>query len=141
MAGEYITALAREIQTAYANGQVLASLPTSREGGLDIAAAYSVESELMNLRRVSGRKTVGVKVGFANKAMWRILKLDSLVWAHMYDDTVRFSSGNTAEFSLARCRSPKIEPEIVFKLKAPLAAGVDAAGALEAVEWIAIGFE
>ncbi len=38
--------------------------------------------------------------------------------------------------------SPKIEPEIVFKMRSPLAAGVtDAAAALEAVEWLALGFE
>ena len=38
--------------------------------------------------------------------------------------------------------SPKIEPEIVFKMKAPLGAGVtDPAAALEAVEWLALGFE
>ena len=38
--------------------------------------------------------------------------------------------------------SPKIEPEIVFKLKQPLAAGrLDAAAALDAVEWLALGFE
>jgi 2-keto-4-pentenoate hydratase len=38
--------------------------------------------------------------------------------------------------------SPKIEPEIVFNMKSPLAPGVtDAAAALEAVEWLALGFE
>ena len=40
--------------------------------------------------------------------------------------------------------SPKIEPEIMMKLNAPLAAGAaDAKGrvALESVEWIALGFE
>ncbi len=36
--------------------------------------------------------------------------------------------------------SPRIEPEIVFKLKRPFAGG-DAAAALEAVEWLALGFE
>ena len=37
--------------------------------------------------------------------------------------------------------SPKIEPEIVFKLKRPLAAGLDPAATLDAVEWLAPGFE
>ena len=36
--------------------------------------------------------------------------------------------------------SPRIEPEIVFKLKRPFAGG-DPAAALEAVEWLALGFE
>ena len=48
----------------------------------------------------------------------------------------------SATLSLARMISPKIEPEIVFKLKAPLGAGItDAAAVLEAVEWLALGFE
>ena len=45
------------------------------------------------MRRAAGHKTVGVKVGYANKAMWRVLKLDTLVWAHMYDDTVQSRAG------------------------------------------------
>jgi 2-keto-4-pentenoate hydratase len=94
------------------------------------------------MRRSEGHKTVGVKVGYANKAIWRVLKLETLVWAHMYDDTVRYAESNVATLSLAHTISPKIEPEIVFKLKAPLGAGVgDAAAALETVEWLALGFE
>jgi 2-oxo-3-hexenedioate decarboxylase len=42
---------------------------------------------------------------------------------------------------LARLRAPKVEPEIVMKLKAVPPPGTDAAGALGAVEWIALGFE
>jgi 2-keto-4-pentenoate hydratase len=83
-----------------------------------------------------------VKVGYANKAMWRVLKLETLVWGHMYDDTVQYAKGNDATLSIARMISPKIEPEIVFKMKAPLGAGVaDAAAALAAVDWLALGFE
>ena len=107
-----------------------------------MAAAYGVEAEIARLRIAAGHKTAGRKVGYANKAMWRVLKLGSLVWAHMYDDTVRFSAKDgTAEFSLANCGSPKIEPEIVFKLRRPVAAGLDAAAVLDVVEWMAIGFE
>jgi 2-keto-4-pentenoate hydratase len=94
------------------------------------------------MRRSEGHKTVGVKVGYANKAMWRVLKLDTLVWAHMYDHTVRYADANVATLSLAHTISPKIEPEIVFKLKASPSAGItQAAAALEAVEWLALGFE
>jgi 2-oxo-3-hexenedioate decarboxylase len=37
--------------------------------------------------------------------------------------------------------APKIEPEIVFKMKAPVEGVADAAAALAAVEWLALGFE
>ena len=51
------------------------------------------------MRRAAGHMTVGIKVGYANKAMWRVLKLDTLVWAHMYDDTVQYAPGNEATLS------------------------------------------
>ena len=105
-------------------------------------SAYAVEAELARIRRVGGRRSVGRKVGFANKAMWRILKLDTLVWAHMYDDTVREAPDNQASLSVAAMFSPRIEPEIVFKLAKPMPAGSgDAAAVLEHVEWLALGFE
>lgn len=127
---------------AYASGQIIPIPPSSRAPGLDLATAYAVEAELARLRRADGHTTVGRKVGFANKAMWRVLKLDTLVWAHMYDDTVRFADANGAAFSLAGMCSPKIEPEIVFKMKDPVSGGnVDPAAVLREVEWLALGFE
>jgi 2-keto-4-pentenoate hydratase len=136
------TALAQELMAAYASCQVVSVPPSARDGSFDLAAAYEVESELARLRRASGHATVGRKVGFANKAMWRVLKLNTLVWAHMYDDTVRYARENVAELSVGRMCSPKIEPEIVFKMKNALEPGTaDPADILRAVEWMALGFE
>jgi len=136
-----IHALASELAAAYAERRSLTTPPSSRDG-LDLPTAYAVERELVRMRRSEGRGTVGIKVGYANKAIWRVLKLETLVWAHMYDDTVRDADGNLATLSLAHMISPKIEPEIVFKMRAPLSAGItEAAAALEAVEWLALGFE
>ena len=152
-----IQGLALELTAAYAGCRALATPPSSRDG-LDLPTAYAVERELVRMRRAAGRQSVGVKVGYANKALWRALKLETLVWAHMYDDTVRYAHGNAAALSLARTISPRIEPEIVFKMKAPLGAGIteaaaagitgavaagitEAVAALQAVEWLALGFE
>lgn len=136
-----VSTLARELFQARANGAPVAIPPSSREGGLTLDAAFAVEGELVRLRRESGRQTVGRKVGFANRAMWRVLKLQTLVWGHMYDDTVQYAIGGLATLSTAGMVSPRIEPEVVFKLKAAPAAGADAAAVLEAVEWVALGFE
>ena len=136
-----IHALALQLAEAFAERRTLTTPPSSRDG-LDLSTAYAVERELVRMRRSEGHQTVGVKVGYANKAMWRVLKLDTLVWAHMYDHTVRYANANVATLSLAHTISPKIEPEIVFRMKAPLSAGItEAAAALEAVEWLALGFE
>jgi 2-keto-4-pentenoate hydratase len=135
-----ISVLTQELVAAFAERRPMSAPPSAR-GAFELSNAYAVEHELVRMRREAGRSTVGVKVGFANKAMWRALKLDTLVWAHMYDDTVRYADTNDAVLSIAHMIAPKIEPEIVFKMKAPLGVGADGAIALEAVEWLALGFE
>jgi 2-oxo-3-hexenedioate decarboxylase len=133
--------LAREILDAYARRRPIAIPPSARDGGLDLASAYAVESEIVRLRLAEGRTIMGLKAGFASKALWRALKLETLVWAHMYDDTVHQASGNVAMLPNDWMFAPKIEPEIVFTLKRPLDATAHPAAALDAVESIALGFE
>jgi 2-oxo-3-hexenedioate decarboxylase len=135
-----VTALAQELYEARASGAGVVSAPSARDGGFSLDAAYAVEAELTRLRRTNGRTTVGRKVGYANKAVWRALKLQTLVWANMYDDTVQFAGGGEASLSVARMRAPRIEPEIVVRLKA-VPASADPAAVLENVEWLALGFE
>ena len=137
-----VSALAQEVVTAYATRQMLPSTFSARGAGFDLTAAYAVETELVRLRRASGHRTVGRKVGYANKAMWRALKLETLVWARMYDDTVIETGARRASVSLGRMCSPKIEPEIVFKLRRPIdVSHLDSIAILRAVEWLALGFE
>jgi 2-keto-4-pentenoate hydratase len=140
-------ALAQTIADAYAR-RVTIPAPSSSDGSFDLGAAYATEAALVALRRAGGHKTVGLKVGFANKALWRVMKLETLVWAHMYDDTVRYASGGAATLSTASLISPKIEPEVVFKIArdSAIEPGVAAttpapADVLAHVEWLAIGFE
>ena len=134
--------LADELSAAYAARRTDLVPPSARDAAFDLAAAYAVEAELVRRRRASGHATVGRKVGFANKAVWRALKLETLVWASMYDDTVRFAAHNTATLDIARMSAPRIEPEIVFKMsEAPAADATDAASVLAGVEWLALGFE
>ena len=68
--------IARELIDAYASRQILPAPLTTRESGFDLSAAYVVEAEIARLRRAEGRTTVGRKVGYANKAVWRALKLE-----------------------------------------------------------------
>jgi 2-oxo-3-hexenedioate decarboxylase len=134
----HVLALADEIEAAYARRQPIAEPPSARAAGLTLDQAYTVEAELARRRHAAGHATAGRKVGFANKALWRVMGLGTVVWASMYDDTVHHAATNDTSVPIGRMFSPKIEPEIVMKLKAPLGAGV---AALEAVEWIALGFE
>jgi len=135
-----IESLARELLTAHETGKLVKLLPSSRPG-FDLDAAYDVEMHLKRWREAGGHRSVGLKVGYANKAMWRVLKLETLVWAHMYDDTVHHCDDNSATLTVAHPRSLKIEPEIVFGLKHSPGEGADAAAALAATEWLAMGYE
>jgi 2-keto-4-pentenoate hydratase len=134
--------LAQALAAAYAAGQPLPAMLSSRDG-FDLDAAYAVQGEFVRLRRAEGHRTVGRKVGYANRAVWRALKLETLVWAHMYDDTVQYADHNQATLIPRPMSAPKIEPEIVFKIRTPIAAGDtgDAAAVLGHVEWLALGFE
>lgn len=136
-----IETIARELFSAYETGQTI-TVPLSERPGFDLDKAYAVEAKLEQFREAAGHTAVGRKVGYANKAMWRVFKLETLVWAHMYDDTVQFFDNNSATLNLAHPRSLKIEPEIVFGLKeAILDQGLDAAAALARADWMALGFE
>jgi 2-oxo-3-hexenedioate decarboxylase len=132
-------ALAQELTDAYASKTIIQT-PSSGAGGIDLDTAYAVEAEIAKARRAGGHQTVGWKVGYADQAMWRALELDSLAWAHLYDDTVRYADWNDARLAIGSMIAPKIEPEIVFKLaKTPVSS--DPAAVLEATEWYALGFE
>lgn len=135
------TAIARELMAAYAARAALTAPPSARDPSFDLDAAYAVEAEADRLRREEGWTPAGRKVGYASKAVWRALKLETLAWAHMYDRTVHYAQGNTASLDVGRFASPKIEPEIVFKMRRRLDGTADAAAALDAVEWVALGFE
>jgi 2-keto-4-pentenoate hydratase len=137
-----ISGLAQELLSAYTTGATIAVSPSARHADFDLNAAYAVEAEFARLRKETGRQIVGLKLGYANKAVWRKMGLNTLVWAHMYDDTVHQAGARIADLALPYYRSPRIEPEIVFELKEPLASGgLDAATVLRSVDWLAIGFE
>ncbi|MGD0790473.1 MAG: fumarylacetoacetate hydrolase family protein [Terriglobales bacterium] len=141
MSHHEVETLARELLSAYESGAMVA-IPPSGRPGFDLNTAYEVEATLKQFREARGPRAVGRKVGYANKAMWRVLKLETLVWAHMYDDTVHYSDRNSTTLTLAHPRSLKIEPEIVFGLKQSIVAeGLDAAAALASTDWLALGFE
>lgn len=134
-----ISSVAQELISAYANRLTDVVPPSARGREFTVADGYAVEAEHVRSRRSRGHAPVGRKVGYANKALWRALKLDTLVWAHMYDDTVRYAEENRASLAVGRMASPKIEPEIVFKMAAD--GRPEDANVLERVEWWALGFE
>jgi 2-oxo-3-hexenedioate decarboxylase len=118
---------------------------TSRYPNFTLNDGYMVGDQLSQHLVSQGFTPNGRKVGFSNPAGWSRLGIDNIVWAYTYDKTVEYFPDNSAKLALTRLIAPKIEPEIVFKLgtSLPVSEGssLTPAQILEAVEWMALGFE
>ena len=135
-----IDAIADRLIAAYDGATTLASFG-AREPGFDVAAAYDVLAEIERRRRAQGWKAAGRKIGFTNRTIWARYGVYQPMWAHVWTHTVRLVAAGSATLSLARLVQPRIEPEVVFKLNAPVPATDDADAILGCIEWIAPGFE
>lgn len=71
--------LPREFLAARASRSGIGVPPSARDAGFDMDAAYAVESGIARALIQSGRTIVDRKASYANKAMWRILKLETLI--------------------------------------------------------------
>ena len=132
-------AFATELINAYDNATMLAPL-TKRGGDFDVTAAYAVRGEIDARRRAQGWRPAGRKIGFTNRTLWPRYDIWEPLWAHMWAHTVRFA-GAEPTLELESMVQPRIEPEVVFRLKAPVPPSADTRQALECIEWIAPGFE
>lgn len=141
MSPQQIQSIARELLDAHDHARQIASF-AAREAGFDLDAAYQVAAELMRQRRSRGSQPVGRKIGFTKRGIWALYGVDAPMWAHVYDDTVSHAENGRAEISLAGMVSPRMEPEILFKLRAPVPLGCkDAEQLLRSAEWYAHSVE
>jgi len=133
--------IAHELLAAWDNGQIVPSI-VSRHPAFGWDDAYAISAELVRLRRARGEKTVGRKIGFTNRNIWPLYGATSPIWHHVYDRTVVYAEDGKATLSLANSSQPLIEPEIAFKLRAPVPVSCnDPIEILRAVEWYAPSVE
>lgn len=133
--------IARELLDALDHGGSISSI-VGRNPGFGWGEGYAVATEILRLRRARGERPIGRKIGFTNRNIWPEYGATAPIWAHVYDRTVVVSENNRAALSLSGSVRPRLEPEIAFKLKAALTAGVtDPAQVLERIEWISASFE
>ena len=133
--------IARELLNALDSGSSIPSI-VARNPGFGWDEGYRVAAELIKLRRARGEHTVGRKIGFTNRNIWAEYGATAPIWAHIYERTLVRASDQQAAVSLTGSARPRLEPEIAFKLKAPLPAGtVDPGKILRSIEWYAPSFE
>ena len=132
---------ARTILDAYDRGALI-SPPSEQHAPFDWKMAYGVAAVMVELRCARGERPVGRKIGFTNRNIWAEYGATSPLWAHVYDRTLVYAKDNHASLSLRGSAAPRLEPEIAFKLRAPVPAGCrDPATILQSIEWLAPSFE
>lgn len=127
-----LAALAARVDAAACTGTAIPQLspefPT-----LGVADAYEIQRLSIARRLARGERLVGVKMGLTSEAKMRQVGVDSVIWGRL-TDAMQVPAGGT--ISMAGRVHPRVEPEIAFLLKRPLAGVVTRAGALAAVEAI-----
>jgi 2-oxo-3-hexenedioate decarboxylase len=106
-----------------------------------IADGYDVLAEIEQRRLAQGWQIVGRKIGFTNRTIWPRYNVWQPLWAQLWSHTVHLAANGEASLPLQSFVQPRIEPEVVFKLKAPVPLTDDPQTVLASVEWIAPGFE
>jgi 2-oxo-3-hexenedioate decarboxylase len=131
IAGDVVAALATEKQIAPFS---------SRPGGLTLGDAYRVTPLLRTAFEARGEKITGRKIGFTNSGMWKAYGVDAPIWGYATDrttcDLAQAATINTPDFP-----EPRIEPEIMFGLKAAPAPGMTGDALLDCIDWLALGYE
>lgn len=110
------------------------------EPGLDVAAAYQRALEVRKLREARGEQPRGYKIGFTNRGIWPLYNVFAPIWGTVWDSTLSFCDGR-GELSLARTCQPRLEPEVVFGLRAAPPPDCGIQQLYESIEWMAPGFE
>jgi 2-oxo-3-hexenedioate decarboxylase len=135
-----IHAIAAEAIGVLGTGRQIAPF-SERFPDLTLAEAYRVTHAVRGLREARGERPVGRKIGFTNRTIWDEYGVHAPIWSFVYDRTVLDLAECGGAFALYGLAEPRIEPEIVFGLAVPAEPGVDAAGLLSAIAWVAPGFE
>ena len=120
----------------------LAATPSLSGFPLDLERAYQIGRELHERLVVRGFRPIGRKIGFTNRAMWEQFAVSEPIWAHVYEQTVHFAREGPVRLSLAGMVAPRLEPEIVLRLRSPVSSAEPSIDALtDCIEWVAVGFE
>lgn len=109
-----------------------------RHPGMTLDDAYAIQSAQMAQKLAEGRRIIGWKIGLTSKVMQEALGIDTPDSGVLYDDML-FETG--ARVPAGRFIQPRVEAEIAFVMKAPLAGDVTRAEVLAATDYVAPSLE
>lgn len=114
-------------------------LLSQRFDGMGMDDAYEIQNALYRAKLAAGRQVIGWKIGLTSKAMQNALGIDIPDSGILFDDML-FEDGATVP--AGRFIQPRIETEIAFVMKAPLAGeNLSRADVLAATDYVAPAIE
>ena len=127
-----IEAVAKEVITSLSTHSQIPTFST-RHAGLTLAQAYRVTPLLRAAFEARGERITGRKIGFTNRQMWKAFGVLSPVWGYTTNRTTH-ELADVQVMALNDFSEPRIEPEIMFGLRAPPAPGMSDS-ALAVARW------
>ena len=134
----------REVEEAAAalaaaeRDRVQIGLLSEAHPGMTLDDAYAVQAALVGLKIAAGRRRIGWKIGLTSRAMQQALNIDTPDSGVLFDD-MRFANGAT--IAPGRFIQPRIEAELAFVLKAPLAGNVSREAVIAATDHVVPALE
>jgi 2-keto-4-pentenoate hydratase len=134
-----VKTVAREVLASLADHRQIPTFST-RSGGLTLAQAYRVTPVLRAAFEARGDKITGRKIGFTNRNVQKMYGVQSPIWGYATNRTT-FELASTKVMPVKDFTEPRIEPEIMFGLKAPPLPDMNEAALLDCIEWLTLGYE
>jgi 2-oxo-hept-3-ene-1,7-dioate hydratase len=133
MSPEAVAAAANALDQAERT-RVQIGLLSLQHPGMDMSDAYAVQSAWVQRKLGDGRRIIGRKIGLTSKAMQSALNIDIPDSGVLFDDML-FENGGTVP--KGRFIQPRIEAELAFVMKAPLAGpGVTPQDVIRATDYV-----
>jgi 2-oxo-3-hexenedioate decarboxylase len=115
------------------------ALPSLLYPALTIGEGYAIQDEGVIQRVERGDRVIGAKLGLTSRAKQEAMGIDEVAVGTVLAGTLEAADG---EIGLGAYIHPRVEPEIVFRMKTALAGpGVGVSEALAATAAVGCGFE
>ena len=128
-----------------ARAQVRSVAPLSSAQALTQDDAYSIARRIYEVRIAEGDVPVGRKIGFVNRAVWpkktEAPTIHAPIWTTIFNSTLIEAEDSLASLSLQGLQQPRLEAEIVFRLRHSPPPNATMQDLAECVEWMAHGIE
>jgi len=106
---------------------------------------YEIARRIYDARIADGEIPAGRKIGFVNRVVWPKQtdspRIHSPIWTPIFGSTVFYAKDNWAAMSLKGAMQPRIEAEIVFRLRSAPATDATMYELADCIEWMAHGIE